>query len=152
MKGKRLIIALAIGAVAALVTGGMALASGQSPGAGAGKAMLYDSVSYDCETGAGDISGQTYGFVILNTNGNGDLIVEVSLKGATPKATYDVWVNQDPGACPLGAPTALGALVTNAKGNGNAHVEITRLSDATNFWVSAVGGGQVLRSTAVVLD
>ena len=152
MKGKRFIIPLLIGAIAALVTGGVALAKGQPTGAGAGKAMLYNSASFDCETGAGDTSGPTYGFVILNTNGNGDLIVEVSLKGATSKATYDIWVNQDPGACPLAVPTAPGALMTNAKGNGNAHVKIARFSGATNFWVSAVGGGQVLRSTAAVLD
>jgi hypothetical protein len=37
-------------------------------------------------------------------------------------------------------------------GNGNAHVEIMRVEGAANFWVSVVGGGQVLRSTAAVLD
>lgn len=119
---------------------------------GAGKASLYDSGPFTCSEGATVTSGPTFGFVILNTNASGDLIVQVALKGATPGATYDIWVNQYPGTCPLGASTAPGALTTNIKGNGNAHVKIARHDDATNFWISAVGGGQVLRSTAVVLN
>ena len=121
-------------------------------GAGAGKASLYDSDPCTYPGGASDTSGPTYGFVIINTNDSGDLIVEVALKGAIANATYDVWVNQYPGGCPLSSPTDPGAITTNKKGNGNAHVEIKRVVGATNFWVSAVGGGQVLRSTAVELD
>lgn len=123
---------------------------------GAGKAPLFDSTPYTCAEGATDTTGPTFGFVVLNTNSkpdtDKDLIVQVSLKGATPNATYDIWVNQDPGACPLLTPTAPGALTTNVLGNGNAHVQVSRIPGATNFWVSAVGGGQVLRSTAVPLD
>jgi len=125
---------------------------GAGNGRGAVKAPLYDSVGYACDGGAKDTSGPTFGFVIMNTNGRGDLIVQVSLKGATPNATYDIWVNQEPGACPLAAPTSPGALTTNIRGNGNAHVEVERVERATNFWVSGVSGGQVLRSTAVTLD
>jgi len=116
---------------------------------GAGKASLWNTSSgFTCAAGATDFSNGPYGFVVMNT-ANGNLIVEVSLKGATPHATYDIWVNQNPGACPLSSPTAPSALTTNGQGNGNAHVVVPLVSGATSFWVSAVGGGQVLRSTAV---
>lgn len=116
------------------------------------KAPLYDSSESTCEGGAVDTSGPTFGSVVLSTNASGDLSIEVKLKGATSQATYDIWVNQYPGACPLSSPTAPGVLTTNVKGDGKAHVEVARVAGATNFWVSAVGGGQVLRSTAVVLN
>lgn len=152
---KKLAIVLALCMASSIVVGGVVFA-GKPAGSGAGKASLYDSEGYTCLGGASETTGPTYGFVILNTNASGDLIVQVALKGATANATYDIWVNQDPGACPLDFPTAPGALTTNDDGNGNAHVKIARYVDATNFatnfWVSAVGGGQVLRSTAVVLD
>ncbi len=118
---------------------------------GAGKASLYDSSPFTCEGGASDVSGETYGFVVMNINGKGYLVIEVSLKGATPNETYNIWVNQDPGACPLSTPTAPSALTTNGKGNGNAKVKLEAVDGATNFWISAVGGGQVLRSVAVEL-
>ena len=122
-------------------------------GVGAGKAALYNTVrDFTCELGATDLSYGPYGFVVMNTNARGDLIVQVSLKGATPGAMYDIWVNQHPGACPLSSPTAPEALTANRRGNGNAHLKVPRVEGATGFWISAVGGGQVLRSTAVVLD
>ena len=148
---KKLTILAAVLLTLGLLVAGTVLA-GKPPGPGAGKAMLYDSNPFTCEDGATSTDGPTYGFVVLNANANGDLIVQVALKGATPNGTYDIWVNQFPDACPLGAPTAPGALTTNRRGNGNAHVQVARVAGATNFWISAVRGGQVLRSTAVVLD
>lgn len=143
---------LAVAVIVAVVASAVATPVMAKGPVGAGKAPLYDSAPFTCAEGAADTSGPTFGFVILNTNASGDLIVQVALKGATPSATYDIWVNQHPGACPLSAPTAPGALTTNVKGNGNAHVKVLRVAGATNFWISAVGGGQVLRSTAVVLN
>lgn len=125
---------------------------GKPLGSGAGKAALYNSEAFTCPMGATDLTGRVYGFVVLNTNRDGDLIVQVSLKRATPDADYDIWVNQDPGGCPLTEATAIGALHTNRVGNGNAHLKIERLEEATKFWVSVVGEGLVLRSTAVELD
>ena len=113
---------------------------------------MYENPVYNCADGAIATEGLTFGFVVLNTNAKGDLIVQVAVKGATSDATYNIWVNQDPGACPLSTPTAPDALTTNKKGNGNAHVKIDRVAGATNFWVSVAGGGPVLRSTAVTLD
>jgi hypothetical protein len=117
----------------------------------AGKAPLYNApTNFACPAGAQPAAGDpTFGFVVINATGNGKLQVEVSLKGATPNAKYDIWVNQSPGACPLNGPTASAALKTNKQGNGNAHFQVTKVASATEFWVSAVGGGQVLRSTAV---
>lgn len=142
----RFMLSLALGLL--LVAGMASAALAQK---GAGKAALYNNPAFDCPNGATP-SGPTYGFAVMNTNNSGDLIVEVAVKGGTPSATYDIWVNQDPGACPLAAPTAPSALATNAQGNGNAHVKVARLAGANTFWVSAVGGGQVLRSTAAQLD
>jgi hypothetical protein len=119
--------------------------------AAARKAALYNSPEYTCPGGAANTSGPALGFVVMNINGKRGLIVEVSLKRAKPNATYDIWVNQDPGACPLSAPTAAGALKTNRMGNGNAKVKLPAMAGATHFWVSAVSGDQVLRSTAVSL-
>jgi len=136
--------------VAAL--GGVAVA--QPPaGAGAGKAPLFRSEAYTCPAGAGATTGPRYGFVVMNTNAHGDLIVQVSVKRAEPDTTYDIWVNQDPGACPLGSATLVGALTTNRMGNGNAHLVVARVAGATHFWVSVTGGELVvLRSMAVELD
>ena len=150
---KKLAIVIALVLVAATMA---ATALAQRPvGAGAGKAFLYeapDRDQYTCADGAIDLTDGPYGFVVMNTNARGDLIIEVSLKGATPDAAYDIWVNQYPGACPLSSPTSAAALTTNRRGNGNAHLKVPRVEGATNFWISAVGGGLVLRSTAVVLD
>ena len=97
-----------------------------------------------CSTG-GDVSASTFGFVNINPQ-NGNLQIEVAVKGGTPNASYDIYVNQDPGGCPT---VAIGTLTTNGQGNGNVHLSVPQVSGATNFWVSAVGGGQVLRSPAV---
>jgi hypothetical protein len=124
---------------------------------GAGKAPLYNSPSYTpgvtCPNGADITSGSTFGFVVMNINHKGDLIVEVSLKGATPNSTYDIWVNQDPGTCPLSAANGPGLLVTNRNGNGNAHLKLPSVPGATKFWVSATDGvlTQTLRSSALAL-
>ncbi len=120
---------------------------------GAGKAPLYDSGPFTCHLGATSTGGPTFGFAVMNINKHGDLIVQVSVKGGTPNSVYDIWVNQDPDStCPLGSPTAPGALTTDDNGNGNAHVKLDAHPNATDFWISAVGGGQVLRSTSVGLD
>ena len=147
---KLVMVAVALLTLSALVSG--PVLAGKPPGPGARKALLYDSNAYTCEDGAGDTSGPVFGFAIVTANARGDLIVRVALKRATPNETYELWVNQDPGACPLSEPTLLEAITTNRRGNGNARVRVPRVEGAKNFWASAVGGGQVLRSTAVILD
>ncbi|OGK11364.1 hypothetical protein A2954_03245 [Candidatus Roizmanbacteria bacterium RIFCSPLOWO2_01_FULL_37_12] len=136
--------ALISGAVSAALFGSLVM----NVFAGAGKAPLYNApANYTCPAGAlPAATDPTFGFAVLNTTGNGWVIANVALKGATPNASYDIYVNQDPGGCPT---VATGTLTTNGQGNGNANVKIPAVAGATAYWVSAVGGGQVLRSTAV---
>lgn len=150
---KRLLtLLLVVVLVLGMTSSALAKGPGKPVGSGAGKANLYNSDACTCSEGALDLAGKVSGFVVMNTNRAGDLIVTVSLKRATPNVLYDIWVNQDPGACPLGAPTVVGAVRTNRMGNGNGFVKIPKVAGATQFWVSVVGGGLVLRSTAVQLD
>jgi hypothetical protein len=111
-------------------------------------AIFYDSDPYTCSVGASNTAGSPFGSVVIDKD-NGKIIVDVALKGATANSTYDIWVKQDPGGCPLSQPTKSDALTTDNNGNGIAHVDSDFVSGATKFWISAVGGGQVLRSTAV---
>jgi len=111
-------------------------------------APLYNSRSFTCSGGASDTSGSTYGTVWFYTDTSGDLTAWVILEGATPDATYSIWVNQYPDDCPT---TPTGSLTTDSDGNGITYVTEPLLSTTTSVWVSAVGGSQVLRSTAVIL-
>ena len=150
---KRLLI-VAIVVLLALSLTEAALAKGPKKpvGTGARKVPLYNTETFTCSEGATDLTGDVFGFVNLNTNRSGDVIVVVSLKAATPDADYDIWVNQDPGGCPLEVATELAALHTDEDGYGNVNVKVEKVAGATHFWVSVVGGGLVLRSQAVQLD
>jgi len=153
MVRKLLTVSMVLVLLLSMTTVALAKDPGKPVGSGAGKAKLFNvGEAFTCADGATDTTGQVFGFVVMNTNRAGDLIVVVSLKRATPNATYDIWVNQDPGACPLEVPTAIGAIRTNRVGNGNGYVKLPRMEGATKFWVSVVGGELVLRSTAVELD
>lgn len=108
---------------------------------------LFLSNGYVCSTGADDTSTIRGTVAITKTT---DLSVNVTITGATPNTIFDLWVNQDPGACPLPSPSVSGFITTDGSGNGantlNNHVLV---GGATNFWVSLVGGSDVLRSSAV---
>jgi hypothetical protein len=124
----------------------------QGKGSGAVKGAFFLDPTFACPTGAQPAAhAATFGFAILNTTGHHMLNVNVVLKGAKPNASYDVWVNQDPGSCPLAAPTKVGAIHTNARGNGTGHLRIAIVTTATHFWVSAVSGTDVLRTRAATL-
>jgi hypothetical protein len=119
---------------------------------GARKGAFFLNPTYTCATGAQPAANaKTFGFAILNTIGHHMLNVNVVLKGAKPNASYDVWVNQDPGSCPLAAPSKVGAVHTNARGNGTGHLRIAIVTTASHFWVSAVSGTDVLRTRAATL-
>lgn len=137
-----------------LVLAGVAAAK-PPEGAGAGKALFYNtgegSSNFNCWDGATNLNYGPYGFAVLNTNGTGDLIVEVALKGAAANATYLIAVKQWPGGCPSDF-LQVGEVETNGNGNGNAHVEVDRLAGATKFFVVARLGDLRLRTTAVALD
>jgi hypothetical protein len=121
-------------------------------GHGARKGAFFLDPSWSCAAGAQPIDhAATYGFAILTTTGHHKLNVNVVLKGAQPNATYDVWINQDPGGCPLATATKVGAVHTNAHGNGTAHLHVALVNGATHFWVSATSGASVLRTRAASL-
>ena len=113
------------------------------------QANIYDGNDFTCPAGASNTTTDL-GNVFMKISGS-TLKVDVVLDGATASSAYDIWVNQDPNGCPLASATAPGALTTDVNGNGNAHVETPLVVGTTNFWITAVGGGQVLRSTAVTL-
>lgn len=74
------------------------------------------------------------GFVIYHQNGEGTLILQISLKGAVPNAVLEVQLvvvatNPGGGITPepgghSGAINPLGTISTNGVGNGNAHFNV----------------------------
>lgn len=108
---------------------------------------LFVSNDYTCSTGAGTIENSK-GTVKI-TKGS-SLKVEVTLDNALPDTDYQLWVNQNPGSCPLNAPTIAAFIHTDMNGDGSETLSNHPLTDgATKFWVSLVGGSDVLRSSAV---
>lgn len=113
-------------------------------------ALLYNSDEYTCNNGATNLSAQQLRNVVFTDNGN-NVDIKAELLGATPNSVYDLWVNEDPGSCPLNSPTLSNAITTDSSGNGIVNYSIAKFGGATKIWVSLVGGGQVLRSTSVSL-
>lgn len=113
-------------------------------------ALLYISNEYLCDQGVTNLTAQQAKIAVFKKE-SGSIKATVKLEGALPSTTYDIWINQDPGGCPLSSPTEVGAIVTDALGNGVGDAIAPEVIGATNFWVSAVGGSQVLRSTEVAL-
>jgi hypothetical protein len=144
--------AVAAAAMAAILA--VSLVSTAAGGTGAAKVRFFLDPVYTCADGAQPGPGaESFGFAMLNgTASKGKLVVTVSLKGAAPDTDFDLWVNQDPGACPLAAPTRVAALHTNEEGNGTAQVKVKLVAGAKHFWVSAVSQVQVLRTPAATLS
>ena len=111
-------------------------------------AALFVSNPFTCATGATDTSTQK-GDVTFDKNPT-TFDISVNVTSASANTVYQLWVNQDPGACPLGAPTVASFLTTDGSGNGSGILSGHAIfGGATNFWVSLVGGSDVFRSTAV---
>ena len=118
-------------------------------GHGARKVAFYASASTSACAAAPVLpaaGARSYGFAIANTTGNQRLIVEVSLKGALPNATYSVAVQQAPGTC-----SAPFTIRTNGRGNGNGHAHLTLVAGAGQVWVTATSGSSVLVTPAATL-
>ena len=76
----------------------------------------------------------------------------MELQNALPNTSYALWVNQNPGGCPLSTATQNVFITTDINGNGqNTLSGHTLVGSATRFWISMVGGSDVLRSKAVEL-
>lgn len=110
---------------------------------------LYESNPFTCQGGAQNTTS-AYGDVTFVKNG-AHLDLNITVDGAVPNTTYAVWVNQHPGACPLSSATFPFGLTTDATGDANVSLATTLQSGATHYWISVVGGGQVLRSISAVL-
>lgn len=110
---------------------------------------IFVSNSFTCSTGAAETTADK-GDVTFAVSAS-DLFLTVTLIDATPNTPYDIWVNQDPGACPLSSPTFAGGVTTDGSGNKTESFITPRVSGATKFWVSAVAGIDVFRSIAVEL-
>lgn len=110
------------------------------------QAPLYGPVSgfSSCSTG-GLPASSTYGFVQMWNQLDGKVHGAVAIKNGLPNTSYDIYVNQDPGGCPT-VPSS--TVITNQWGYGNGFFVKPWVSGATKFWISAVGGSQVLRSPA----
>lgn len=119
------------------------------------KLAFYESPNSTCAAGAQPAQGaKAEGFAIVRVLPSGKLLITVQLKRAAARATYDVWVNQDPGACPLASATKLGAIHTNRKGMGHAVLRVPYVAGATHVWLSVTNpsdGTDVLRTKAATL-
>lgn len=108
---------------------------------------LFVSDPFTCSTGATNIT-DIRGTVTISKDSSLD--ITATLSGALSNTAYQLWVNQDPGACPLSEPTVPLFITTDGSGNGSNTLNNHALvGGATKFWVSLVGGTDVLRSTAV---
>ena len=128
-------------------------------------APLYDVTAFpgafDCATGATNTTVGTTSAVGWVLDG-ATMHVFVTLDGALPSSTYDVWIEQNPGTCPPGTsvPSNDGAVTTDVNGDGTAHLTFAPAAGATHFWLTLWtpsgppypgAGTSVLRATAVTL-
>lgn len=130
-------------------TGSPSVSPSITPTPAPGNSDLFVSNGFTCSTGASSTSIVRGQVSIIKTT---DLSINVTISGATPNTTYALWVNQNPGACPLPSSTVSSFITTDVNGNGtntlNGHPLV---NTATAFWVSLVGGSDVFRSQAVNL-
>lgn len=110
---------------------------------------LFISNPFTCADGASLISVSKGNVSFVKTS---SLEIVVELQNALPNTQYALWVNQNPGGCPQLAATQNSFITTDSNGNGQGTLSGHALvGGATRFWVSMVGGSDVLRSTAVEL-
>lgn len=120
---------------------------GNSLTAGQAYATLYDSNPFSCPQGATKLDDPEGLVSFIFTKE--EVTFEIKIMDGTPNSSYDIWFNQDPGACPLSSPTFPAGMATNTEGEAQTTFTRPRQDTAAHFWISAVGGGQVLRSTAL---
>jgi len=122
--------------------------------------VTADHGAWNCVTGVTDLSMPTDSTVTWQKLVNGDVRVVINLDGAKATSTFDVWVEQNPGTCPpgTGTPSNMGAVTTDANGDGTATITFTPMTGSVNFWLTLwtpAGppypgtGEQVLRAKAV---
>jgi hypothetical protein len=104
--------------------------------AGGGTTEIYggDQTYYSGMCAVGGNPGPTVGSVTISADAS-NVYVTATVSGLIPTTDYDIWVNQDPGGCPLGGPNG-GVLHTNLSGAGSASATIPRVGGATVAWIS----------------
>lgn len=105
---------------------------------------------YTCQGGATNQDIPLGSFVA--TAGDPDHTVEVILTGAAPDSNYDLWINQDPGACPLDSPTTIDFVTTDNTGFGQNSTTVPAIDGATVLWISLVSDSQIIRSSSVPIN
>ncbi|MHA2370547.1 MAG: hypothetical protein ACXADX_17155 [Candidatus Hodarchaeales archaeon] len=134
---KTKIVFLALGVLVSLMAFNLVAADAKA--SGAAKIQMLDHT----QNGIQD-DDPVIGFVILNQNGEGSLIITVSLKGAVANAILEVsfvtsGTNPDGGIGMwghYGAINVLGTISTNGQGNGNAHfiIDAADISSLAGTW------------------
>lgn len=111
--------------------------------------IIYDSNPFTCPGGAGLLTTPV-GTMVLTADA--DLVtVDIKVTDLSPTTEYDLWINQDPGACPLPTPTYPDTILTDASGDAVFQRMTPRVASATNAWISLTAGSEVYRSVAVPL-
>lgn len=112
-------------------------------------ANIFESNSFTCPTGATTLETEK-GVVIFDVQPV-KTSVQVIVHDLSPNTSYDLWINQDPGGCPLSAPTLASAFTTDGSGSASESFPdvIDTVMGATKFWISLVHETEVFRSTAV---
>lgn len=129
---RKLVGACVVGATVVLSVAAIAQADGAT------KANLLKNASGSCSTGA--TSGTpTGGFAIIHSDGAGNVIAEVSLKGAEANHTYTLDLVQTPsGESCFGSEATL---TTNGNGNGNVNISEPLLPGTTGAFVLVQASG-----------
>ena len=123
---RRFLAICTVGALGALSAAAIAQANGAT------KVNLLKDAFGNCGTGANG-GTPTDGFAIIHSDGAGNVIAEVSLKGAQPNHTYTLDLVQTPsGESCFGSEATL---TTNIDGNGNVNISEPLLPGTTGAFV-----------------
>lgn len=111
--------------------------------------VIYESNPYTCPGGAG-LTTTPVGTMVLTADDT-LITVDIKVEGLSLTTEYDLWINQDPGACPLAVPTYPDTILTDAGGDAVFQRMTPRVAGAVNAWISLTAGSEVYRSVAVPL-
>ena len=87
---------------------------------------------------AATVSGGSGFVVINNSSGPKNMELTVSLKGAAPNTTYEVWLEVNGNPSPA---EPIGTFTTNKQGNGNFHINRTMAPGPVNLGIDVAIGG-----------
>ncbi|MBA7635470.1 hypothetical protein ES703_43074 [subsurface metagenome] len=115
---KFLMVAIAAVVVGSLLASPVLAKPPSGASMGAVKLALHERMPGDLYFEEG--SGSRVGWAIVNTNADGELIVQTHLDNGEENQTFDVYVRIND----EWHPADVGSLTTNRQGKGNAHAEL----------------------------